>query len=108
MEKRGEPPGAQLHDAKAVATSSPSDAGPWRRGMIVTRDQADSSQRASATGKKVLRILRFAKLFLKILRRVAVKERDHLRLLLDVQSNYASGHSFTVLPFNVRDCFMTF
>ncbi|EFO16467.2 eukaryotic translation initiation factor 3 subunit 10 [Loa loa] len=49
MEKRGEPPGSQLHDAKAVATSSPTDAGPWRRGMIVTRDQADSSQRASAS-----------------------------------------------------------
>uniref|UniRef100_A0A915Q053 Eukaryotic translation initiation factor 3 subunit A n=1 Tax=Setaria digitata TaxID=48799 RepID=A0A915Q053_9BILA len=51
MEKRGEPPGAQTHDAKAAATSSPADAGPWRRGMVVTRpgDQSDSSQRASAT-----------------------------------------------------------
>uniref|UniRef100_A0A0R3S108 Eukaryotic translation initiation factor 3 subunit A n=1 Tax=Elaeophora elaphi TaxID=1147741 RepID=A0A0R3S108_9BILA len=49
VEKRGEPPGAQPHDAKAAATSSPADAGPWRRGMTVTRDQADSSQRISAT-----------------------------------------------------------
>lgn len=48
MEKRGEPSGAQLHDVKAVATPSPADAGPWRRGMIVARDQADSSQRTSA------------------------------------------------------------
>lgn len=53
MEKRGEPPGAQSHDVKAVA-ASPADAGPWRRGMVVTRDQADSSQRASAVGKKFL------------------------------------------------------
>ncbi|KAM3724649.1 Eukaryotic translation initiation factor 3 subunit [Dirofilaria immitis] len=50
LERRGEPSEAQSHDAKAVATSSPADAGPWRRGMIVTRDQADSSQRTSAAG----------------------------------------------------------
>ncbi|VDK85826.1 unnamed protein product, partial [Onchocerca ochengi] len=49
LERRGEPSGAQPHDAKAVVTSSPADAGPWRRGMIITRDQVDSSQRASAT-----------------------------------------------------------
>lgn len=57
MERRGEPSGAQPHDAKAVTTSSPADAGPWRRGMTVTRDHADISQRISVAGK-LLRILR--------------------------------------------------
>ncbi|EJW71566.1 hypothetical protein WUBG_17526, partial [Wuchereria bancrofti] len=50
MEKRGEPSGAQLHDVKAVATPSPADAGPWRRGMIVAqqtrRDEQDKERRA--------------------------------------------------------------
>lgn len=53
MERRGEPPGAQPQDVRAAAPS-PADAGPWRRGLVVTRpatDQADSSQPHAAGTK---------------------------------------------------------